>query len=65
MEYESHKTGNGGNVPVPLWYWKNWTEHAGKYLVCLPFVSVNKWARLGGMEFAVVDDFGNLVAVPA
>lgn len=50
---------------VEMWWWKDWARRAGKYAVCLIDVKATQWGNLGRIEYAVVDDFGNLVQVPA
>lgn len=56
---------NGGESKPRLWWWKEWQEQGGKYLVGLVNIQARDWDQLGGLQHAVVDDFGNLVAVPA
>lgn len=64
MSYRSQST-NGGAVKVELWWWKDWAHRAGKYAVCLIDVMATEWHEIGQIQNAVVDDFGNLVRVPA
>lgn len=52
-------------MKVELWWWKDWAHRAGKYAVCLIDVMATEWHEIGQIQNAVVDDFGNLVRVPA
>ncbi len=59
--------GNGGESRPRLWWWKDWEDYGGRYCVGLINVTHRDWfgGHLSRMDVAVVDDFGNLVAVPA